>query len=322
MAVFDGQYKKILEEIYYGGYKYQDPNRKGVERIEISMINLYCRPSVGFPALTTKEVYFKGAIAELIFFMSGSTDIRKLWEMGVRFWDKDWAHFHKYSESAANYLYEGWKSNKEDYKDASVSKVYDMGKIYSHQWRNANGVDQLFNLVSSMIKTPMSTSLIVNSWNPADLPDMCLPPCHYSFQVICQPVNDTYTFNLVWSQRSTDFFLGTPVNIMFYAALAQVLEIMTGYKCSAVIGELKNVHIYDNQINVAKELMFRDPELHGESKLEIDKSKFKLFLDNPSHLNFNSVINSLSLQDFSLVGYNSYPKLKVEMLSYNKKQES
>jgi thymidylate synthase len=322
MAVFDGQYKKVLEEIYYGGYKYQDPNRDGVERIEISMINLYCRPSVGFPALTTKEVYFKGAIAELIFFMSGSTDIRKLWEMGVRFWDKDWAHFHKYSESAANYLYEGWKSNKEDYKDASVSQIYDMGKIYSHQWRNANGVDQLYKLVSSMINTPMSTSLIVNSWNPADLPDMCLPPCHYSFQIICQPVKDTYTFNLVWSQRSTDFFLGTPVNIMFYAALAQVLEIMTGYKCAAVIGELKNVHIYDNQIEVAKELMFRDPELHGESKLVIDKSKFKLFLDNPSSLNFNSVINSLSLQDFSLVGYNSYPKLKVEMLSYNKKQES
>ena len=109
---------------------------------------------------------------------------------------------------------------------------------------------------------------------------------------------------------------------MFYTALAQVLEIMTGYKCDMVVGELKNVHIYDNQIGVAKELMFRDPELHGESKLEIDESKFKLFLDNPSSLNFNSVINSLSLQDFSLVGYNSYPKLKVEMLSYNKKQES
>lgn len=317
MAVFDSQYKKILEEIYYGGYKYQDPNRKGVERIEIPMINLYCRPSVGFPALTTKEVYFKGAIAELLFFMSGSTDIRDLWKMGVRFWDKDWAHFHNYSEAAANYLYEGWKENKKEQKDKSASSAYSMGKIYSYQWRNFNGVDQLYNLVSNMIKTPMSTSLIVNSWNVADLPKMCLPPCHYSFQVLCQPYDDTYKFNLVWSQRSTDFFLGTPVNIMFYAALAQVLEIMTGYKCSAVIGELKNVHIYDNQINVAKELMFRDPELHGESKLEINKSKFKLFLDNPSLLNFNSVINSLSLQDFSLVGYHSYPKLKVEMLSYN-----
>lgn len=318
MAVFDGQYKKVLEEIYYGGYRYQDPNRDGVERIEIPMINLYCRPSVGFPALTTKEVYFKGAIAELLFFMSGSTDIRKLWELGVRFWDKDWAHFHKYSETAANYLYDGWKENKKECIGKSASKIYDMGKIYSHQWRNANGVDQLYKLVSSMINNPMSTSLIVNSWNAADLPKMCLPPCHYSFQILCQPVNDTYKFNLVWSQRSTDFFLGTPVNIMFYTALAHILEILTGYTCSAVIGELKNVHIYDNQINVAKELMFRDPELYSESKLEIDKSKFKLFLENPSILNFNSVINSLSLSDFKLRGYKSYPKLKVEMLSYNK----
>lgn len=315
MAVFDRQYKKILEEIYYGGYKYQDPNRKGVERIEIPMINIYCRPSVSFPALTTKEIYFKGAIAELLFFMSGSTDIRKLWEMGVRFWDKDWAHFHKYSEIVMNELYNEWKNNE----GQELDSVYDMGKIYPHQWRNANGVDQLFNLVSSMINTPMSTSLIVNSWNPADLKDMCLPPCHYSFQIVCQPVGDTYMFSLIWNQRSTDFFLGTPVNIMFYSALAQVLEIFTGYKCTAVIGELKNVHIYDNQVGVAKELMKRDPELHPDSKLEIDKSKFKLFFKNPSALNFNSVINSLSLQDFNLVGYKCYPKLKVEMLSYNKK---
>jgi len=320
MAVFDTQYKKVLEEIYYGGYKYEDPNRKGVERIEIAMINLYCRPSVGFPALTTKEIYFKGAIAELLFFMSGSTDIRDLWKSGVRFWDKDWARFNKYNETTAKALYEDWKNDDKKIEELPAH-IYDMGKIYSHQWRNSNGVDQLFNLVSSMIKTPMSTSLIVNSWNPADLPNMCLPPCHYSFQVVCQPYNDTYKFTLVWSQRSTDFFLGTPVNIMFYAALAQVLEILTGYKCNAVIGELKNVHIYDNQVDVAKELMFRDPELYGESKLEIDKSKFKLFLKNPSRLNFNSVINSLSLQDFNLVGYNSYPKLKVEMLSYNKKQK-
>jgi thymidylate synthase len=315
MAVFDRQYKKILEEIYYGGYKYQDPNRKGVERIEIPMINIYCRPSISFPALTTKEIYFKGAIAELLFFMSGSTDIRKLWEMGVRFWDKDWAHFHKYSEVVMNELYDEWKENEKP----TLDSAYDMGKIYPHQWRNANGVDQLFNLVSSMINTPMSTSLIVNSWNPADLKDMCLPPCHYSFQIVCQPVGDTYMFSLIWNQRSTDFFLGTPVNIMFYSALAQVLEIFTGYKCTAVIGELKNVHIYDNQVGVAKELMKRDPELHPDSRLEIDKSKFKLFFKNPSALNFNSVINSLSLQDFKLVGYKCYPKLKVEMLSYNKK---
>jgi thymidylate synthase len=318
MAIFDRQYKKILEEIYYSGYKYQDPNRKGVERIEIPMINIYCRPSISFPALTTKEIYFKGAIAELLFFMSGSTDIRKLWEMGVRFWDKDWANFHKYSETSANYLYEGWKEKKKEHISKASASIYSMGRIYSHQWRNANGVDQLYNLVSSMINTPMSTSLIVNSWNPADLPKMCLPPCHYSFQVICQPVEDTYKFTLAWSQRSTDFFLGTPVNIMFYAALAQVLEIMTGYSCVAVIGELKNVHIYDNQIEVAKELMARDPELYLDSRLEIDKSKFKLFLENPSALNFNSVINLLSLQDFNLVGYKCYPKLKVDMLSYNK----
>jgi thymidylate synthase len=326
MAKFDEQYNKILEEVFLSGYKYNDPNRDGVQRLEIPMINLYCKPKEGFPALTVKEVYYKGAFAELLFFMSGSTDIRKLWEMGVRFWDKDWARYNKYSDAAVRYLYDCWKRSQEedDLKvlDKPTIDIYDMGKIYPHQWRNANGVDQLYNLVYNMIKTPMSTSLIVNSWNPGDMSEMCLPPCHYSFQVICQPVNDTYKFSLVWNQRSTDFFLGTPVNIMFYTALAQILELFTGYKCTAVIGELKNVHLYDNQIEAAEELMQRNVNKYSESKLEINKDKFKNFFKNPSSLNFNSVINSLSLQDFNLVGYESYPKLKVEMLSYNKKQES
>ncbi len=317
MAIFDYQYKTLLQKISTSGFRYQDPNREGVERLQLSKAEVHCKPSEGFPALTTKQVYFKGAVAELLFFMSGSTDIRNLWKRGVRFWDKDWARFKEYNEYTVNYLYNAWEFSEED---DSVEKlpahVYDMGKIYPHQWRNANGVDQLFNLVSTMINNPMSTSMIVNSWNPSDLPEMCLPPCHYSFQVMCQPLRDTYIFRLIWNQRSTDIFLGTPVNIMFYTILAHILEILTGYQCIEVTGELKNVHIYDNQMQAVAEQLKRDVDLYGESKLVIDKSKFKLFFKNPSNLNFNSVINSLSLSDFKLVGYESYPKLKVEMLSY------
>jgi thymidylate synthase len=152
MGAFDRNYKKVLEKVYMTGYKYEDPNRKGVKRIELQRVDIHSTLELGFPALTTKEVYFKGAIAELLFFMSGSTDIRNLWKMGVRFWDKDWAHYHKYSEAAANYLYEGWKAKKKEHTSKASASIYSMGRIYSHQWRNANGVDQLFNLVSSMIK--------------------------------------------------------------------------------------------------------------------------------------------------------------------------
>lgn len=317
MGAFDRSYKKVLEKVYMTGYKYEDPNRKGVKRIELQRVDIHSTLELGFPALTTKEVYFKGAIAELLFFMSGSTDIRNLWKMGVRFWDKDWARHHGFSEEGVKNLYEGWKTGRRVYTSEESEYVFDMGKIYPHQWRKSNGVDQLYQLVSTMIKTPMSTSLIVNSWNPSDLSQMCLPPCHYSFQVLCKPVEDTYEFDLVWNQRSTDLFLGTPVNIMFYAALAHVLEVFTGYKCNKVVGELKNVHIYDNQVEVVEELLTRDTDIYKESKLVIDKSKFKLFIKNPTSLNFDNVINSLSLQDFKLEGYMSYPKLKVEMLSYN-----
>jgi thymidylate synthase len=318
MAIFDYHYRQVLKDIYWKGFVYEDPNRKGVERKQIAKATLSCNPHEGFPALTTKQVYFKGAVAELLFFMSGSTDIRNLWKMDVRFWDKDWARYHKFTDETIKYLYNAWEySEIDDRMNRLPDSLYDMGKVYPYQWRKANGVDQLYNLVFNMVTNPMSTSLIVNSWNAGDLVDMCLPPCHYSFQVMCQPVGKRYVFRIIWDQRSTDFFLGTPVNMMFYTLLGHVLEALTGYKCIEVSGELKNVHIYDNQMDVVKEQLDRPVDTYGESKLVLDKSKFKIFIQNPTSLNFDYVIKSLSLSDFKLEGYASYPKLKVEMLSYN-----
>lgn len=352
MAAIDNTYREILSEILRKGYEYEDPNRKDVKRKEIfSTVLRHDLVNDGFPALTTKEVYFKGAVAELLFFFSGSTDIRDLWKRGVRFWDKDWSGFNGHLPGQLEDLYSDWKQYDLNGRYSDLTSLYNMGKIYPKQYRNFGGVDQLLNLVNTMRENPMSTSLIVNSWNVPELSEMCLIPCHYSFQILMRPLRldqrwkgsgvklnlkeskkyknsgdyydslglPKYGFELHWSQRSTDFLLGTPINTLFYATMAKILEKLTGHRALAVQGDLKNVHLYDNQIAAAKEQLTRSTETHPNCELELSDN-FDLevaeFLAGEKDL--TSFINNLSTDDFKLKNYDNYPPIKVEMLAYNK----
>lgn len=335
MATFDKTYHHILREILEYGYSYEDPNREGVKRKELEFVALrHDLLRDGFPALTTKEAYFKGAVGEMLFFLSGSTDIRDLWKHGVRFWDKDWARFHRFTEEKVKEYYQLWKKGY-----TAPDAMYDMGMIYPKQYRDFRGVDQLRNLVTTLKNNPMSTSLIVSAWNPADLAYMCLPPCHYGFQVVARPLkreertllyqikekteiiptmaqlnlSDTplYGFTIYWEQRSTDFFLGTPVNIMFYSLVAMMLEKVTGHVALAVQGNLKNVHLYDNQFEAVEEQLKRDPDKYGESFVTApltDKEFWQHDID--------TILHTLEVSDFVLNNYQSYPSIKVDMLSY------
>lgn len=323
MSKFDKEYHSLLNKIMNEGYIYEDPNRQGVNRKEIESYTLRQDLTKGFPAITTKEAYFKGAVGEMLFFLSGSTDIRDLWKHGVRFWDKDWARFRGYTEEQVKELYRFYKKGEV----GAYGINYDMGAIYPKQYRNFGGVDQFYNLVNTLKNNPMSTSLIVNAWNPSELPLMCLPPCHYGFQVTARPLSEIemikynvgksstrpvkYGFTIHWEQRSTDVFLGTPVNIMYYSLVALLLEKLTGHKALAVQGNLRNVHLYDNQFDAVKEQLSRDTDKYQESFVSfpgLDEDFWKYDVD--------VILNTLKVSDFVLNNYESYPAIKVDMLSY------
>ena len=183
-----------------------------------------------------------------------------------------------------------------------------VGRNYSKQWRDFNGIDQINNLVRDMKDDIMGSRLIVSAWNPRELELTALPPCHNYFQIVGVPLGyGRYGFELHWLQRSVDTFLGLPFNIASYALLAKILEKLTGYKAIGIEGNLKCVHLYDNQYEAAKLLLLRDINAHSNCDLEIAD------FDNMKHI--DTIFNELKISDFKLVGYSSDEEIKVEMLA-------
>lgn len=312
MSQIDKTYLQGLSSIMGEGYLYEDPNRKGVYRKEIPKFELRHELSEGFPIINLKQSYFKGAVAELLFFLSGSTDIRDLWRRGVRFWDKDWARFKDFDEYRAKVVKDEWVND--GYASGGVND-FSMGKIYPYQYRSFNGrIDQIKKAVDTLRYNPMSTSNIVNAWNPDDLDEMALPPCHYGFQIIGIPLGmGKYGFEIHWQQRSTDYFLGTPVNVQYYALMAHLFGELTGHKPLAIQGDLKNVHLYDNQWEQSNILLGRDPEKFDNTTLIIN-----LKLSNINKLPLDEYLKHIEVQDFGLFDYESYDKLSAEMLTKDK----
>ena len=143
MSIIDKTYHHLLQTILDDGFRYEDPNRKGVNRIQIPHYTFEHNFSDGFPALTTKDVYFKGAVGELLTFLSGSTDIRDLWKRGVRFWDKDFMNYQNIGLDRLDHLY-----TYRDNNCYATKEEYSLGKIYPYQLRSWNGnIDQISNLI-------------------------------------------------------------------------------------------------------------------------------------------------------------------------------
>lgn len=178
--------------------------------------------SKSFPIVTTKKTNYPAVVDELLWFISGSTNIKDL--KFTKIWD-EWA-----SDSG------------------------DLGPIYGHQWRNLC-VDQLAWLVNEIKTNPTSRRLIVSSWNVAHLDLMHLPPCHYAFE--CYVSNGK--LDLKWHQRSVDVMLGLPFNIASYATLLHILALECGLEPGRLIGDLGNCHIYGNHILGAEEVLDREP---------------------------------------------------------------
>ena len=225
MAKIDIEYHKLLNKILQEGYTYEDPNRKGVNRIEIPSYTFRHEFKDGFPAITTKKLHYKNVVTELIWFLRGYTNIKYLVDNGCNIWNKDAYNYYlklcKLKDSKP------WLDKESFISHIDPNHPYfidyhtgDLGKVYGHYWRNYDGFDQIQDVINKMINTPMSSEIIVTARNPNDKDTQALPCCHYGFQIVMRPLDipkyhdiysipyPKYGFELHWNQRSVDTFLG------------------------------------------------------------------------------------------------------------------
>lgn len=304
MAVIDKKTQDIFNAVLTKGKEYEN-KRRGVKRLQISDYTISHSAFDGFPAITLKQLNFNSVITELIWFLRGDNDIAFLRKHGVNIWNKDAYNWYVKDCELNNITPITFKAFKEQGKGS-------VGANYSVQWRNYNQqeIDQIQILIEGMRKDIMGSRLIVNAWNPAQLDQTALPPCHTGFQIIGEPLNnDEYGFKLKWSQRSVDLFLGYPFNIASYFALGMILSEMTGHIFLGVIGSLSCIHFYDNQYKEAKEFCAKNWDKYSNSKLKIN---YPLYGRNAD------VFNQLEPHHFELLGYESDEFIPVEMIAPKK----
>jgi thymidylate synthase len=235
----------------------------------------------GFPAVTTKKLAWKAMVSELLWFLEGSNDERRLAE--ILYEDKRDNLEDKNTIWTQNANAEYWKQK---------SKFSgDVGRIYGVQWRDFNGVDQLKNLIEGLKKNPDSRRHILTAWNPAELHNMSLPPCHAFSQFYVS--NNKLSCQLY--QRSCDMFLGVPFNIASYSILIHIIAKECGYEVGEFIHSLGDFHIYEEHFEQVKIQLSREPK-----KLP--------------NLKFNQKnIHEYKTSDFELINYEHHPKIVAPM---------
>ena len=243
----------------------------------------------GFPLLTTKKVHLKSIIHELLWFISGDTNIKYLVDNDVRIWN-EWPYeaYKKSDEYQGEDLKEFAVKIKEDAEFAK--KWGNLGPVYGKQWRDFGGVDQLENLVNDLKNNPDSRRLIISAWNPPLIPQMALPPCHAFMQFY---VNEGELSCQLY-QRSADIFLGVPFNIASYSLFTMMLAQVCGLKAKWFVHTLGDAHIYTNHIEQVNLQLSRDTR-----KLPVMKI-------NPEIKS----IYDFKYEDFELEGYDPHPLIK------------
>jgi thymidylate synthase len=246
----------------------------------------------GFPLLTTKKVFLKAIIYELLWFISGNTNIKYLVDHDVRIWN-EWAYekYKKSPEFKGEDIVEFAAKIKESQEFAD--KWGDLGPVYGHQWRDFEGVDQLENLINQIKTNPNSRRLIISAWNPKEVPNMALPPCHSFMQFY---VNDGYLSCQLY-QRSADLFLGVPFNIASYSLFTMMIAQVCGLKPKWFVHTTGDTHVYLNHLEQFKIQFEREPRKLPKMKI------------NP---NVKSIYD-FKYEDFELEGYDPYPTIKAEV---------
>jgi len=253
------------------------PNRTGIDTKGVFGMQMRYDLSKGFPAVTTKKLAMKSLIAELIWFIRGSGDVNELNALGSKIWD---------ANANADY----WKPKAKFPGDA--------GRIYGVQWRHwkrpdGTEVDQLANVIDKLKNDPNNRRIILTAWNPGELDQMALPPCHMLTQFY---VADGKLSAMMF-QRSCDMFLGVPFNIASYSLLIHMIAQVTDLKPGEFIHSLGDAHIYHNHFDQVKEQLSRKP-----------KSLPSLFL-NPKIKS----IEDFTPDDVKLLNYEHAPAIKAPM---------
>ena len=255
----------------------------------------------GFPLLTTKKVFLKGVIHELLWFLRGDTNIQYLVENGVHIWDND--AYRYYTELCAK---EGVQPierevflNHAGESTALVGYRYgDLNHVYGYQWRswpkpNGESIDQIQNAVDLIRHNPESRRILVSAWNVAEVEDMALPPCHVLFQFYVAEGR----LSCMLYQRSCDTFLGVPFNIASYALLTMMMAQVCGLKAGEFIHTLGDTHLYLNHMNQVAEQLSREPR--PLPKMTLNPERKSLF--------------DFVYEDFHLEGYDPWPAIKAPM---------
>lgn len=288
------KYLHLLDKILTEGTRKGD--RTGTGTISIYGTQLKFDLSESFPILTTKKVYWKGVVEELLWFIRGETDSKLLEAKGVNIWK---GNTTKEFLDKKNLLYpEGeigpgygfqWRHWGSDYQnDISTNPPY----IEKY----GDGIDQLSNVIETLKKNPNDRRMIVSAWNVSEIHKMALPPCHLLYQF---DVTDGY-LNCSWYQRSVDTLLGLPFNVSSYALLTCLIAKVVGLKPGTLTFFGGDTHLYINHIEQAKEQISRQP--YDFPKLNI-KKEIKSIED----------IENLELNDIELIGYKSHAAIKAEM---------
>ena len=272
MTNIENEYKKLMETILYKGLDKADRTGTGTKSIFGTTIRHDM--SMGFPLLTGKRVSFKAAKTELLWILQGRTDLKYLEDNGVKYWRPDYERSGRTDET--------------------------LGPVYGKQWRDFEGIDQLWQLVYNIRFHPNSRRLMVSAWNPAEMKDMVLPPCHYAFQVY---VNDG-KLDLMWQQRSADVFLGLPYDIAMYGLLLELLAKGSNMQPGQLIGQLGDCHLYNNHLDQAKIYLGRSkralPNLFVLDGVKLNKEiQSQVFIPQPNEI--------------KLINYNPYPAIKAEL---------
>ena len=238
------QYLDLLDEVLREGTAKED--RTGTGTLSVFGRQLRFDLDQGFPLLTTKQLHLKSIIYELLWFLSGDTNVRYLQEHGVRIWNE-------------------WADDRGN-----------LGHVYGYQWRSwpdydGGSIDQIATIVDDIRRTPDSRRLIVSAWNVADLPRMNLPPCHLLFQFYVADGR----LSLQLYQRSADLFLGVPFNIASYALLLQMTAQVTGLRPGDFILTLGDAHIYRNHLDQVRLQLSRTPR--PLPRMELNPARRSLF---------------------------------------------
>tara|TARA_B110000263_G_C15309336_1_gene512182 strand:- start:3761 stop:4900 length:1140 start_codon:yes stop_codon:yes gene_type:complete len=280
------QYLNMIKHLIQNGESIIDRTSTGVLQ-DFGASLTFSLENNAFPLLTTKKVFFRAIVEELLWFLSGQTNSKILSEKNINIWERN--------------------STKEYLNSINLNhyNLGDCGPIYGFQWRHWNakytdcntnyhgmGIDQLKNLINNIKNNPNSRRLILSAWNVEQIPEMALPPCH----IICQFHVSKKKLSCQLYQRSADVGLGLPFNIASYALLTIILSRICSLSPDKLIITIGNYHIYNNHIEQLKEQIERKPNKFPTLIIETDKE-----------------IDKFKYEDFKLINYNPYSAIKMNM---------